>query len=83
MSHQQIFAVVSCNSAQLPWPNTTPNKRPPGTPASQAAGTMASKGDVGETAPNAETVSAPGAAQGAYGPCAATAQPADASTDVP
>eukprot|EP00983_Pelagomonas_calceolata_P054115 1143570-Pelagomonas_calceolata.AAC.1 len=68
MSHQQIFAVVSCNSAQLPWPNTTPLNRP----TSASPGSTTIRGSAGKDTRTARTVGA-----------SAAAQPADASTDAP
>ncbi|KAF5839106.1 hypothetical protein DUNSADRAFT_1504 [Dunaliella salina] len=78
MSHQQIFAVVSCNAAQLPWPNTAPLNRPPGTQAHQASSSTTSGGGTGKSAPNAEAGGASGAAQGP-----GDSQPVNASSDVP
>ncbi|KAF5833145.1 hypothetical protein DUNSADRAFT_10634, partial [Dunaliella salina] len=78
MSHQQIFAVVSCNSGRLPWPNTSPLNHPPGTQAHEASSSTTSGGGVGKSALNAEAVCASGAAQGA-----GYSQPVNASSDVP
>ncbi|KAF5839107.1 hypothetical protein DUNSADRAFT_1505 [Dunaliella salina] len=78
MSHQQIFAVVSCNSGRLPWPNTAPPNRPLGTQAHQASSSTTSSVGAGKSAPNAGAGGPSGAAQGA-----GDSQPMNASSDVP